>query len=394
MNARKQRRKARRRAGKHVELAWQAIESGRPHIAQREMQRAVAERPTNPLLWYNYGAILERIGALSQADKALKHAVLLAPDYADAYALLATLAATAGRERQAVRLLERAVSYAPGRDDYRARLESMAAVARVSPAKTQPERSSLNDSAGECEPAMAQLDPILERFDWRALADELHTRGVALLPGLLSAAGCRELRESYARDELFEKTVVLESSHGHGGSYRFFAAPLPELVRRLRGAVYAAVAPIANAWNERLGIAERFAPTHAQYLRECAAGGQSRSSVILLRYRAPAANELHRDIWGKLYFPLQLAVVLSRRAQAGCLGFRGGDFVFADQGVGRRCRRREIAADLGDGVLFCGHDRPVNVGGVPARQSVFHGMSPLTEGERYVLGCPFHEYKS
>ena len=47
--------------------------------------------------------------------------------------------------------------------------------------------------------------------------------------------------------------------HGFGsGEYRYFAYPLPPLVEALRTGLYARLAPIANAWSERLRIASLF----------------------------------------------------------------------------------------------------------------------------------------
>ncbi len=75
------------------------------------------------------------------------------------------------------------------------------------------------------------------------------------------------------------------------------------------------------------------------------------------------------------------------------VGTRGGRFVLSDRAVGRRRGRQEVASGCGDGIVFCGPYRLVTVAGTPAKQMVYHGMSPLEEGERFVLGCPFHEYR-
>ncbi len=37
-----------------------------------------------------------------------------------------------------------------------------------------------------------------------------------------------------------------------------FSYPLPPLVRRLRSALYPRLVPIANRWQERMGLAPRF----------------------------------------------------------------------------------------------------------------------------------------
>lgn len=97
-----------------------------------------------------------------------------------------------------------------------------------------------------------------------------------------------------------------------------------------------------------------------------------------------------------MFCPVQLAVVLSPRADPddpAANGFVGGDFLFSDVPEGRRARRRELPARLGDAVLFCTRDRLVAVGGAHGLQPVKHGVTPVTAGARYVLGVPFHEYR-
>ena len=97
-----------------------------------------------------------------------------------------------------------------------------------------------------------------------------------------------------------------------------------------------------------------------------------------------------------MFFPIQLAVVLSPRASQAASqskGFEGGEFLFCDFPERSKSRRRTIAAGLGDGVLFCTRDRLVPIGGVYGLQPVKHGVTPITSGVRVVLGVPFHEYR-
>jgi hypothetical protein len=107
-------------------------------------------------------------------------------------------------------------------------------------------------------------------------------------------------------------------------------------------------------------------------------------------------NALHRDLRGAVYFPIQMAVVLSPVAQTAVGdsdGFRGGEFLFCDVPESKKSQRREIPAGLGDMVLFCTRDRLVRVGGVYGLQPVKHGVNLITHGSRVVLGAPFHEYR-
>jgi hypothetical protein len=96
---------------------------------------------------------------------------------------------------------------------------------------------------------------------------------------------------------------------------------------------------------------------------------------------------------GASFFPLQLAVVLSPRADQEPGDFQGGEFLLCDVPETSKARRRQIPAGLGDALLFCTRDRLVRIGGAYGLQEVKHGMAPLTSGGRMVLGVPFHEYR-
>jgi uncharacterized protein len=180
------------------------------------------------------------------------------------------------------------------------------------------------------------------------------------------------------------------------GEYRYFRAPIPGVVDRLRRAIYPHVAGVANDWRTLLGEPERFPPDWVAFRDECRRAGQSTPTPILLKYPPGGFNALHRDLRGAVFFPVQMAVVPSPRAaptdpQAD--GFLGGDFLFCDVPEGRKARRREVPAGLGDAVFFCTRDRLVRVGGTYGLQPVKHGLTPIAAGTRFVLGVPFHEYR-
>ena len=168
------------------------------------------------------------------------------------------------------------------------------------------------------------------------------------------------------------------------------------MVDQFRRAVYPHVAAIANDWQQLLGEPERYPADWDAFRNECHRAGQSTPTPILLKYGPGGFNALHRDLRGAVFFPIQMAVVLSQRADPSdpqATGFRGGEFLLCDVPEGTKSRRREVPAGLGDAVLFCTRDRLVPVGGVYGLQPVKHGAAPITDGERFVLGVPFHEYR-
>src|SRR5436305_8055685 len=171
------------------------------------------------------------------------------------------------------------------------------------------------------------------------------------------------------------------------GVYRYFQAPLPAVVDRLRRAVYPPLAGIANRWQRLLHEAEPFPDDWEAFRLRCAEAGQTTPTPILLRYGPGGFNALHRDLRGSVFFPIQLAVVLSPRAAEAedGEGFRGGDFLLCDVPESRKSPRRALPAGLGDAVLFCTRDRLVRVGGCYGLQPVMHGVEPITSGTRVVL---------
>ena len=78
------------------------------------------------------------------------------------------------------------------------------------------------------------------------------------------------------------------------------------------------------------------------------------------------------------------------RATAERLHAAGGAVVLLDLA---RSAGKELAAGLGDAILFCTRDRLVAVGGAYGLQPVMHAVTPIGGSDRYVLGVPFHEYR-
>src|SRR5262245_47184892 len=106
-------------------------------------------------------------------------------------------------------------------------------------------------------------------LDWAALTSELDAHGCAVIPSLLSAAECGAVAEMYPDAALFRRRVVM-SHHGYGrGEYQYFAYPLPPVVQSLRVSLYPHLAPVANRWNEAMGIDVRFPADHAGFVGRC-----------------------------------------------------------------------------------------------------------------------------
>ncbi|WP_429913053.1 2OG-Fe(II) oxygenase, partial [Inquilinus limosus] len=224
-------------------------------------------------------------------------------------------------------------------------------------------------------------------LDWDAAAAELDQHGAAVLPALLSPEECRTVAALYPEDKPFRSRVVM-ARHGFGrGEYRYFAYPLPAPIAGLRAALYPRLAPVANDWNARMGIATRYPERHEAFLEACHAAGQTRPTPLLLQYEPGDFNCLHQDLYGDLAFPLQVAILLSEPGR----DFTGGEFVLTEQRPRMQSRPEVVPLRQGDGVAFAVHHRPVAGTRGDYRVNLRHGVSRLRGGRRHTLGIIFHD---
>ncbi len=217
--------------------------------------------------------------------------------------------------------------------------------------------------------------------------ESLAARGFAVIPGLIPPGECHALAAMWPDKANFRSHVIMQR-HGYGrGEYQYFTYPLPEPVERLRQALYPPLAEIANGWNGQLGRERRFPPALKAWLRECHAGGQKRPTPLLLRYGPGDYNCLHRDLYGDLVFPLQVAILLSEPVR----DFTGGEFMLVEQRPRQQSRGEVVALKQGDAVVFAVNERPVAGTRGFHRTAMRHGVSSLREGERFTLGIIFHD---
>jgi uncharacterized protein len=401
MNSKKMKEKERRRARKLAEQAWDAAHEQNFDLAEKLIRRAVDTQSDNPVLWNDQGQLLMVRGKETEAQRSFRTAISLAPNYADAFAHLAALRAKKdasgglGGLRDAIRLMEHAVRHAPETGEFAERLETYRSLLACQdepvqvPAPALAPPTPTNPGGGKSAQKAASLD-------WKKLGALLTQDGCAAIPALLDAPTCAGLRRLFDEDTLFAKTVVMARDDFGRGVYRYFKAPIPRDVDELRRAVYPHVARIVNEWQALLNESERFPDDWEQFRLRCQQAGQTSPTPILLKYDTGGFNALHRDLRGSVYFPIQMAVVLSPNRdihESEADGFRGGKFLFCDVPESKKSRWQTIAAGQGDALLFCTRDRLERVGGVHGLQAVMHGVSEITEGTRLVLGVPFHEYR-
>ncbi|NTJ08462.1 2OG-Fe(II) oxygenase [Rhizobium lusitanum] len=242
-------------------------------------------------------------------------------------------------------------------------------------------------SAASPASAVASAEARVAAYDWKALAGELDSFGCAVLTKLLAPEECRAIAGLYP-DESHFRSHVLMARHGFGkGEYRYFRYPLPDLLGGLRTVLYPHLADVANEWNVRMGIDERYPDEHASFLKQCHAAGQMRPTPLLLQYVPGDFNCLHQDLYGDLAFPIQVAILLSEPGR----DFTGGEFALTEQRPRMQSRVEVVPLRQGDAVAFAVHNRPVRGPKGNYRVNLRHGVSRVRSGMRHTVGIIFHD---
>jgi uncharacterized protein len=217
----------------------------------------------------------------------------------------------------------------------------------------------------------------------------LDAYGWAILPKLLTPGECEAVAVMYVEDHRFRSHIVM-ARHGFGrGEYKYFRYPLPDTISALRAALYQQLSPIANRWNESMGIDVRFPDAHADFIARCHKAGQTKPTPLLLQYGEGDFNALHQDLYGEHVFPLQVAILLSEHGK----DFTGGEFVLVEQRPRMQSRAEVVPLGRGDGVVFAVHHRPVQGARGVYRVTLRHGVSRLRSGHRHTLGVIVHDAK-
>jgi hypothetical protein len=188
-------------------------------------------------------------------------------------------------------------------------------------------------------------------------------------------------------DDRFRSTVDMARHRFGAGEYRYFRALYPELIERLKQALYPQLLPIARDWYAKLGRDAPWPDSLDEWLDQCHRAGQSKSTAILLKYGAGDWNALHRDLYGELVFPLQVVINLT----APDTDYTGGEFLLIEQRLRAQSRGTAIHIPHGHGLVFTTRDRPVPSARGWSAAPVRHGVSTVRSGERYTLGLVFHD---
>jgi uncharacterized protein len=225
----------------------------------------------------------------------------------------------------------------------------------------------------------------IDALDWDALQERLDSVGHAVTDPVLDASECADLAALFDDGDRFRSTIDMARHRFGDGRYRYFDHPLPDAVQQLRTGFYPHLAPIANAWGERLrGGDSTFPLSHEELLERCAAAGQTRPTPLILRYGEGDWNALHQDLYGDVFFPFQAVTVLSD-------DYEGGELVLMEQRPRAQSRAHVVRPPRGAFLIFPTRERPNRGANGYHRVGMRHGVSTITRGSRTALGVIFHD---
>jgi hypothetical protein len=231
------------------------------------------------------------------------------------------------------------------------------------------------------------IPQIIDLVNWNNITGEMNDRGYATIPNVLTSAECDELIARYNNEALYRKTISMERYRFGLGEYKYYQYPLPPVIQQLRESVYPKLAHIANNWMRVLNIEKHFPASLEQLLELCDAHGQKRPTPLILQYGEGGYNTLHQDLYGDVYFPMQLVVFLNEPGT----DYQGGEFVLIEQRPRAQSKAIVLKPRRGDMLLFTTNFRPVKGSKGYYRVNMKHGVSEITSGKRHTLGIIFHD---
>ncbi len=234
---------------------------------------------------------------------------------------------------------------------------------------------------------MQTLITELANLNKERLAEAMHQNGYAIVPQLLTAEQCDELVANYHQPTLYRKTVVMERYRFGVGEYKYFNYPLPLIIQTLRTHFYPLLAPIANNWMKVLNTGLSFPDQHQELIALCSTNGQNKATPLILKYGKGGFNTLHQDLYGDVYFPIQMVLFLNEPG----LDYTGGEFVLTQQNVRAQSKAIVLQPKKGDVLVFTTNYRPVKGTKGYYRANMKHGVSEVHTGQRHTLGIIFHD---
>ncbi len=224
-------------------------------------------------------------------------------------------------------------------------------------------------------------------LNWPDLYNHLNHSGIAHIPNFLTREECDELIRSYSEASHFRSTISMERYRFGKGEYKYYSYPLLPRIARMRTDFFTPLAKLANEWMNVLEIPVSYPEDHAAFIAQCHAAGQLRPTPLILKYETSGYNTLHQDLYGEIYFPFQVVILLTEPGR----DHEGGELVFVEQLPRAQSKATVLAPRQGDAVIFTTNFRPVKGTRGWYRSKMKHGVSTVTGGKRHACGIIFHD---
>lgn len=220
------------------------------------------------------------------------------------------------------------------------------------------------------------------------LFNQIEKHGAMRIPDLLTPSEVKSLSAIADSGQRYRSSIDM-SQHSFGvGVYKYFSYPLPSAVQALRTSLYERLVGPANDWHRRAGLKASFPASHQEFLADCQEAGQTKPTCLLLSYETGGRNNLHQDNYGKLTFPFQVVVGLTRSED-----YEGGEFILLREELNGKVQFASVyKLECGEGLVFPSKwlppapSEPANF-----RPKVKHGVAPIISGERLSLGIVFQD---
>lgn len=228
---------------------------------------------------------------------------------------------------------------------------------------------------------------IMKLIEAAEITSDLQLNGYAVLPNFLSKKECLSLVKDYDHPDLYRSIINMERYRFGKGQYKYFSYPLPEFIQSVREQMYSQLVYVANTWMTKLGVEKQFPDSHCDLIDQCHHKNQLRPTPLILKYEIDGHNTLHQDLYGEVFFPFQMVIVLSQSGE----DFTGGEFVLVEQVPRAQSKAEVIHLNRGDACIFTTSFRPVKGSKGFYKAKVKHGISRIRTGNRYALGIIFHD---
>jgi hypothetical protein len=234
-----------------------------------------------------------------------------------------------------------------------------------------------------------EIQSRISTLNWDKATADLNDNGYAIIPKVLTGTECDELVRQYTDETLYRKTVIMERHQYGKGEYKYYQYPLLPVIQQLRENVYPKLAPVANGWMEALNKDTRFPNTLAELLEHSHANDQLKPTALILQYTKGGFNALHQDLYGEVFFPMQMVIFLDEAGK----DYEGGEFVLIEQKPRAQSKAIVLKPGKGDMLIFTTNFRAAKGKNGYHRVNMKHGVSEITEGNRHTLGIIFHDAK-